>query len=106
MVAVRSTGLSLDSVIGRLGDDGEGISIVSETYLEGLVAIANERFEENSQRIIRFQDLLLSSNKASESEWEDASVRRERKRAEGLQKSRELKDHSLTPAQVTESVKV
>jgi tRNA wybutosine-synthesizing protein 3 len=95
MVAVRSTGLTLDSVIGRLDTDGEGISIVPGTYLEGLLAVANERFEENSRRIARFHDLLLGSTaiptdvesgkKTRGSDWEDASVRRERKRAEGLQ---------------------
>jgi tRNA wybutosine-synthesizing protein 3 len=102
MVAVRSTGLTLDSVIGRLDTDGEGISIVPSTYLEGLLVIANERFEENSRRIARFHDLLLGSTviptemesgkKTRGGDWEDASVRRERKRAEGLKRSQELRD--------------
>jgi tRNA wybutosine-synthesizing protein 3 len=102
MAAVRSTGLALDSIIGRLDTDGEGISIISDTYLEGLLAVANERFEENSRRIARFHDLLLGSTsipadmesgkKIGGSDWEDASVRRERKRAEGLKRSQELRD--------------
>ena len=103
MVAVRSTGLALDCVIGRLGPHCEAISIVSDTYLEGLLAVANDRFGENTRRITRFHDLLLGSTsipadiesgkKTRGSEWEDASVRRERKRAEGLKKSQELKEH-------------
>jgi len=100
MVAVRSTGLALDSVIGRLDVDGDGVCIVPDTYLKGLLAVANERFEENSKRITRFCDLLLGSvetppdmearKKSKAVDWEDASVRRERKRAEGLKRSQEL----------------
>lgn len=102
MVAVRSTGLALDSVIGRLSSDSEGMSLVSETYLEGLLSTGNERFAENSRRIVRFQDLLLGSatipagmekgTKTRNRGWEDASARRERKRAEGLKRSQELRD--------------
>lgn len=104
MVAVRSTGLGLDSVIGRLDVDGEGICLVSDTYLEGLLAVSNERFEENSKRIMRFRELLLGSSetpsdmeagrKSKGDDWEDASVRRERKRAEGLKRSQELKEQN------------
>jgi tRNA wybutosine-synthesizing protein 3 len=101
IVAVRSTGLGLDSIIGRLDDDGEGICVVSDTYLEGVLAVANERFEENSKRITRFCELLLGiaetpsdteARKPKGEDWEDASVRRERKRAEGLKRSRELRN--------------
>jgi tRNA wybutosine-synthesizing protein 3 len=101
MVAVRSTGLALDSVIGWLDVDGEGVCILPDTYLKGLLTVANERFEENSKRITRFCDLLLGSaetpsdmearKKLKASDWEDASVRRERKRAEGLKRSQELR---------------
>jgi tRNA wybutosine-synthesizing protein 3 len=95
MVAVRSTGLGLDSVIGHLDPSGAPICVVSRGYLEGLLAVANERFKENSARIARFRDLLLASNnsgkKGKGEEWEDASVRRERKRAEGLKRSGELR---------------
>jgi tRNA wybutosine-synthesizing protein 3 len=102
MVAVRSTGLALDCVIGRLDADGEGICIVSDTYLAGLLAVANDRFKENSGRIARFRDLLLGNvqippdiearKKSKGSDWEDASIRRERKRAEGLKRSQELRE--------------
>ena len=95
MVAVRSTGLSLDSVIGHLDPSGAAICVVSPRYLDGLLAVANERFKENSARIARFRDLLLGSNNLGKNrkgeEWEDASVRRERKRAEGLKRSEELR---------------
>lgn len=99
MVGVRSTGLALDSVIGRLDIDGEGICIVPDQFLEGLLAVANERFAENSKRIARFKVLLLGTaqsspeiqagKKSKGDNWEDASIRRERKRAEGLKRSQE-----------------
>jgi tRNA wybutosine-synthesizing protein 3 len=103
IVAVRSTGLALDSVIGQL-QNGDAVSIVSRRYLNGLIAVANERFGENSARIARFRNLLLSSpgsrKKKKEEEWEDPSVRRERKRAEGLKRSEEMRANvaNETPA--------
>lgn len=111
MVAIRSMGMSLESVIGMLDDNEEGICIVSEDYLQGLLAIANERFEENTIRIARFRNMLLAGNanllksepKKNEKgeDWEDAAVRRERKRAEGLQRSEELKKQLSTGVQQT-----
>lgn len=92
-------GMSLESVIGHLNSQEQGICIVSEVHLRSLIAIANERFEENSKRIERFRKLLKAAiesdgrqgkrNKDGE-EWEDKESRRERKRAEGLKVSREL----------------
>jgi len=101
MVAVRSAGLALDSIVGHITQSGESICVVSESYLQGLLAIANERFKENTARISRFRDLLCSNksylssvevNKNPDGEdWEDASLRRDRKKAEGLKRSQELK---------------
>lgn len=101
MVAVRSTGLTLDSIVGRLDADGEGICLVPESYLEGLLDVVNNRFIENSRRINRFRDLMLGSDKdpfdiearkkSRGDNWEDASERRERKKAEGLKRSMELR---------------
>jgi tRNA wybutosine-synthesizing protein 3 len=72
IVAVRSSGLSLESIIGYTccPDDGEDAgsrpstmihSVVTEEYLHLLVSIANERFTINSERIERFRAHLLSS---------------------------------------------
>ncbi|GKZ30094.1 hypothetical protein AbraIFM66950_007788 [Aspergillus brasiliensis] len=107
IVAVRSAGLSLESVIGYCeetddGDDddnGEPIirSLVTEEFLEMLVAISNERFAVNSERKERFRANLLdlcsadqghhgtkAKGKAKPPGWEDPEKRRERMRAEGL----------------------
>lgn len=95
MVAIRSNGLALDSIVGYLDDQGEPRSLVSEQHLQLLTNIANERFETNTKRIQRFQESLFklfsspistadpNSNAAS---WEDAESRKARKRSEGLAK--------------------
>ena len=60
LVAVRSSGLGLDCVVGYVGEDGHMHSFVSEDYLGLVVQIANERFTTNTDRISRFRSLLLS----------------------------------------------
>jgi tRNA wybutosine-synthesizing protein 3 len=95
IVAVRSSGLALESVIGyyaheeRAGgtEGGAGTvrSLVSEEYLRMLVGLGNQRFKVNSERMERFRVKLTESRSSSGKEgWEDADARRERKRAEGL----------------------
>jgi tRNA wybutosine-synthesizing protein 3 len=102
MVAVRSMGLALDSIIGySQGDATHPDCFVEEESLECLVSIANERFKENTKRIERFRDLLkkFSAEGSGEGkkkgqdgeEWEDSQIRRERKRAEGLMRSQQMK---------------
>lgn len=103
MVAVRSMGLALESIIGIEGEVLQPTCTASEESLECLVDIANERFKENTKRIERFRTLLkkLSTEKPGQTkrkgqdgeEWEDPQVRRERKRAEGLVRSQQMKDN-------------
>ncbi|OBS23641.1 hypothetical protein FPOA_04190 [Fusarium poae] len=97
MVAIRTMGLAFESLIGQQVD-GHRQRIVSSEYLQTLVDIANERFEENKKRIERFQNAFRDAGSAPAprrnpegQEWEDAAARRERKRAEGLRKKAELK---------------
>lgn len=95
MVAVRSTGLAFDSIVGIANDsNAECQSVVGEPYLKTLLAIANERFRVNTQRIQRFQEVLraalASSHEPHREDWEDASLRRERKVAEGKQRQIEV----------------
>lgn len=106
IVAVRSAGLALESVIGYCeynNDDSEPLmrSLVTEEYLRMLVALANERFEANKERVERFRSRLLdlfemgpnaASNPARRkkpSDWENPQVRKERKRLEGLKRQAE-----------------
>lgn len=106
IVAVRSAGLALESVIGYCEDsngDSEPLlrSLVTEEYLRMLVALANERFEANKERVERFRSRLLdlyktapdavprTAHRKKPSDWEDPQARKERKRLEGLKRQAE-----------------
>lgn len=107
MVAVRTAGLGVESIIGHMrstsavngnhqgstshrSDDSRLEALVTEEYLVMLVQIANERFSSNAKRIKRFasclRDAIASEQKKCEKAqaWEDPEARRQRKRAEGL----------------------
>lgn len=99
MVAVRSMGLSFESLVGverRIDDTGpQKTCLVTSEYINTLVQIANERFAENQKRIARFQEALRTVFSPREpSEWEDAEARRDRKREEGLRRREALKKES------------
>lgn len=81
MVAVRSTGYSLDSIIGYQDAQGRNTALVDDAYLRTLTRIANDRFKINVERIDRFRSALTST---SETQWEDAESRKRRKKEEGL----------------------
>lgn len=97
IVAIRSMGLGLESLIG-IETHGTKHCTVSGAYLRALVGIANDRFAENARRIARFRALLAEAvakdsvrlNPKGQA-WEDAEVRKERKRAEGLRRAEELR---------------
>src|SRR5690606_33010870 len=64
ILAVRSTGISLDSIVGMVvegeeeEDDVTVKLLVPSTVLGLLVDMANQRFEENRKRIQRFENLI------------------------------------------------
>jgi tRNA wybutosine-synthesizing protein 3 len=101
MVAVRSTGLAFDTVVGYENQEGTINSIVTEVHLRLMVGLANERFVVNSERISRFRSALLSSyqplndlgNNSTKitPDWEDRAIRQARKREEGLARQKILK---------------
>ena len=98
IVAVRSTGYSFDSIVGYHDERSRNILLVDEKHLATLISIANDRFRINTERIARFQSALMDAFKASDSSaggrikpgWEDAEVRRRRKREEGLARQQAL----------------
>lgn len=98
MVAVRSTGYSVDCIIGYHDAEGKNIALVDESSLHTLVGIANERFTINTERIARFRKTLLDlyrpatnvATGSSKADWEDADARKRRKREEGLARQRAL----------------
>lgn len=90
LVAIRSLGLGFESLIGYAAPDGRRRWLVSADVLETLRAVAQERFSENARRVQRFRaaflDAVAPPAPALGRDWEDAAVRRERKRAEGLRR--------------------
>ncbi|KAI0602546.1 methyltransferase TYW3-domain-containing protein [Biscogniauxia sp. FL1348] len=94
IVAIRSMGLALESLVGVQHAYGAPTCTVPQEYLQTLLRVSNERFEENKKRIIRFRAAVLQAAKPPKkkdgSEWEDARARRERKKAEGLRRKAEL----------------
>ena len=108
MVAIRSSGLALESIIGcvrdrvkntiKIGSDDENYvnnedvhSLVSESYLDLLLNVANERFKSNTERMNRFESHLFEREAPKSSNWEDSKTRQERKRAEGLKQQEEVR---------------
>lgn len=98
MVAVRSMGLGLESLVGYWDEErGECVCDVGEGTLRTLMGIAGERFEENERRIGRFREGLRMVGASEKEErrgdgedgvWEDAKARGERKRREGLERKK------------------
>ncbi|RFU35011.1 hypothetical protein B7463_g1337, partial [Scytalidium lignicola] len=94
IVAVRSMGLSLESIIG-FHHQGQEICMVPEWQLHNLVELSNKRFAENKKRIERFRELLIGGKRTEAlvaNSWEDSDVRRERMRAEGLKRREALRE--------------
>jgi tRNA wybutosine-synthesizing protein 3 len=97
MVAIRSMGLGLESLVG-VQKEHEIKQTVSDDYLHALLDISNDRFGENRRRIERFRGALMqltataaqSQKKKDGTEWEDANTRRERKKAEGMRRKAHL----------------
>ena len=97
MVAIRSSGLALSSLIGFMDDHvapSKIMSLVNGDYLRLLLEIANERFKANTERIERFRHELLERTAVRTSRWEDASARKERKMVEGLKSQGGLRSKS------------
>ncbi|KAL4963906.1 tRNA wybutosine-synthesizing 3 family protein [Aspergillus stella-maris] len=112
IVAVRSAGLALESIIGYCEDnDSESEepiirSLVSEEYIQMLVNMSNERFTVNAERKERFRTAVMRNCSAENSSgtaktkgktkagWENPEQRRERKRAEGLARKKMLESQA------------
>ncbi|KAJ9612053.1 hypothetical protein H2200_003648 [Cladophialophora chaetospira] len=96
MVAIRTAGLSFDTVVGIVDvtENGEEVRrVVSEDYLAMCASVINQRFMWNEERRERFRKELrgameragLATNaEGGESAREDKMERRRRKREEGL----------------------
>ena len=102
MLAVRSSGLAFDSIIGfkSATDDAPIRLVVSESYLRTLVKLTDERFRVNAERKERFRQAFLQQVKSMRGKrpatdgqvYEPVDVRRERKRREGLERRAGMHD--------------
>lgn len=108
IVAVRTAGLAFDNVIGALDEtsvEGETLRMmVDEACLRLLLSLANEKFKLNVERTKRFQSLLshaFDERQKKGIDWEDAGVRRERKRMEGLKRREELRQQAAQKSEET-----
>ena len=99
-VAVRTSGLSLDSIIGFLSPTPgrpDIIPMVSESYLRTLVRVVNERFRENEERTMRFRFAFFKQAELhgelgmhrGRRGFESRAERAERKRFDGLRRREE-----------------
>lgn len=110
MVAIRTAGVAFESVIGYVEHSGTGDSQESEKYghaertrreiyrsvlpdkaLAMLLHVANERFKWNTLRKERLRAELArmevrAREQGGSGDWEDAAVRRARKKEEGRRK--------------------
>lgn len=105
MVAIRSSGLAMDCIIGfQSGADPTSQTtqlrpMVSEEYLRTVIAVSNQRFRQNIERKERFQQNLLTQMAGSITSVDDrrsdfrrrggfqsASDRKAEKRAEDMRK--------------------
>lgn len=95
MVAIRTNGLGLDSIIATVRNDGGMHLLVSSQHIRMLLQLANSRFAINKQRTDRFRDALLALQHAAEvperPDWEPAVERKARLRAEGLERQHRLR---------------
>ncbi|CAK7232426.1 hypothetical protein SBRCBS47491_008264 [Sporothrix bragantina] len=120
IVAVRSMGLALASVIGlcrasKTADNDADVAqcIVTPNYLARLARVADERFVVNRTRTERFRVALVEAiekdkeaaaditgaPKKRVENWEDPGARRARKKEEGLRRQAALKQQQSLEAE-------
>ena len=94
MLAIRTAGLSFDTVVGiaetvvdtESGNTEDAFrSLVDEGYLKLCTTVINERFEWNTDRRERLRKEIsqIKQRQQVESTWEDPEARRKRKKEEG-----------------------
>jgi len=96
MVAVRSNGLAMDSIIGILDKTtGKLQKVVGDDYIAMLVRVGNMRFKENATKTAKLtrnlENALFTRKKDTLDGWKDKEARKARKRAEGLKRQEETR---------------
>lgn len=96
MIAVRTNGIALDSIIGYEDGHGHVVPMVSEAYLWTLLGVANKRFGINAERRDRLRASLIPCTSASDQDWEPTDIRKQRKREEGLKRQQALQAKTIS----------
>lgn len=92
MLAVRTTGLSFDTIVGCLASETTISPLVTPSYVPFMVSQANKHFRHNAARTKRFTEALMGRFRAAQDDsWEPADLRRARMREEGLKRARQAK---------------
>jgi tRNA wybutosine-synthesizing protein 3 len=111
MVAVRTSGLALSSLIGFVKDgsaEDDVQCMVEESYLEILLKLANDRFQANTARINRFREHLREHQRRPGMLWEAQTNRKQRNEAVGLERQHKLRADGLATdagmASINESI--
>jgi len=94
MIAVRSNGLIMDSIIGVMNAPHPGIKmIVDEDYLKTMMLISSLRFEDNKRRTDAFSGKIeqVLFNQGQVPTKESKGERKMRKREEGLRRQNILR---------------
>ncbi|KAK6333585.1 hypothetical protein TWF718_011391 [Orbilia javanica] len=91
VVAIRTTGLAFDAPVGIYDPERNVIQrFIEPPGLKLLARLTNGRFRENSKRIDSLYKNLSSALKAPETHLESKQTRAQRKKAEGMDKGREI----------------
>lgn len=117
MLAIRTQSLSFDCIIGVYDNTIENIRpLVDRSYVAMLMEIGNERMRQNAEKMQRLQkeiELSLKDNDGNctrrkgkkGAEWEDAELRKQRLREEGLRRKEEIRRQKESgKAETTEPV--
>lgn len=93
MLAIRTAGLAFETVVGTVEGEHGLKKIVSEEYLAMCARVVNQRFKWNDERRERLRAEIrrVGDQQLLASAWEDESLRRARKRREGLLRQQQQK---------------
>lgn len=115
MLAIRTAGLSFDTVIGMAETVAGGQTgtveevykgLVDENYLRLCMKVINERFEWNVDRRerLRKEILQIKQNLEKNAAWEDSETRKKRKKQEGQLKAKSKSDKDDSQEQQEDDV--
>jgi hypothetical protein len=101
VVAVRSSGLSLDAIIGYTDPNAPELDagilhpMISESYLRTILGLANQRFATNEERKCRFEESFRRLKSIATFVWDGhttKALKKQRNRVKATDRRRETVD--------------